>query len=66
MKIEVNGEPMELENPISVDVLLQEMDATESRVSVVVNEEVIPAERRSGVILQEGDQVEILVFAAGG
>jgi thiamine biosynthesis protein ThiS len=36
------------------------------RVAVLLNDEAVPAPRRSLTPLHEGDRVELLTFAAGG
>ena len=46
--------------------LLAEYDATPAMTAILINGEVAPRSRWASVRLAEGDEVELLVMAAGG
>lgn len=64
--IELNGEQQVLSRDVSVNDLLSIIGTDGKTVAVMVNEHIIRPENRSATLLQEGDRVEILVFAGGG
>ena len=66
IRIMLNGEKRELPSGSSVADLLKLECAALQKVAVVVNENIVRADERASVMLQDNDQVEILVFAGGG
>ena len=64
--IELNGQQQSLPPGASVTDLLAIIGSDTNTVAVVVNEHIIRPATRSTHLLQEGDHVEILVFAGGG
>jgi len=64
--ITLNGEKRELTSGLSVDDLLKQECAESQKVAVVVNENIVRPDDRASLILQDGDQVELLIFAGGG
>ncbi|RME00286.1 MAG: sulfur carrier protein ThiS [Deltaproteobacteria bacterium] len=66
MKIILNGEPYDLEQPISVAELVRRIGKSENRVAVERNREVVPHSAYDSVLLQEGDRIEIVQFVGGG
>ena len=66
MTISLNGEPHELEAPLSVSALLERLAVDPRRVAVEVNLEVVRRARYDQVTIGAGDQVEIVNFVGGG
>lgn len=66
MKIRLNGNDYELDDPATVAGLLGRLDLGEARVAVAVNREVVPRARHAEHRLVEGDDVEIIRAVAGG
>ncbi|WP_294344028.1 sulfur carrier protein ThiS [Prosthecochloris sp.] len=64
--ITLNGEERNVQDGTSIDDLLGIIGAEKQRVAVVVNENIVYPEKRSGLMLQENDQVEVLAFVEGG
>lgn len=64
--IELNGERQQIAPKTTVTALLAAMGSDGSSVAVVVNEEIIRPESRSTRSLEEGDHVDVLMFAGGG
>ena len=66
MKLTVNGQAYEHRGVGRLAELLRELDAPPDRTAVMVNEEVIPADKRQAVTLKESDRIEVIAFAGGG
>jgi sulfur carrier protein len=64
--IELNGQQQSLPSGSAVTDLFAAIGSDGKSVAVVVNETIIRPENRSAHILQEGDHVELLIFAGGG
>ena len=66
-KIEVNGEPQEVNLPLNVTELIQQLLVENPEmVSVQVNEEFAEREDWDKIQIQEGDKVDFLYFMGGG
>jgi len=66
LKLVVNGDEYELAGDCTIAGLLNAMEANPDRVAVAVNDDVVPKAEREAFTLNEGDRVEILIFAPGG
>ncbi len=66
MKISLNGEPHELEAPLTVTALLERLSIDPRRVAVELNLEVVRRARYGEVTIAAGDEVEIVNFVGGG
>ena len=66
MQITLNGEPFELEQPLSLVALLEKLDIDTRRVAIEHNLTIIKRQRFQEVMVEEGDQVEIVNFVGGG
>ena len=66
MQITLNGEPFELEQPLSLVALLERLDIDARRVAIEHNLTIIRRQRFPEVMVEEGDQVEIVNFVGGG
>ena len=66
MQITLTGEPFELDRPLSVVALLERLEIDARRVAVEHNLTIIRRQRFSDVIVNDGDQVEIVNFVGGG
>ena len=66
MQITLNGEPFELEQPLSLVALLERLDIDARRVAIEHNLTIIRRQRFPDVMVEEGDQVEIVNFVGGG
>ena len=64
--IELNGRDQTLPEASTVDDLFPIIGSDGRNVAVVVNEMIVRPENRASHRLQDGDHVEILVFAGGG
>jgi sulfur carrier protein len=66
MQIIVNGEPMEVPDGISVEILLGRLGVRREYTAVAVNREVTPRATYAHVVLAPGDRVEIVRPMGGG
>ena len=64
--IDLNGQQQPLAPGSTVVDLLSTIGSDGKSVAVVVNDRIIRPENRPSQLLQEGDRVEILIFAGGG
>ena len=67
MKVYVNGEAQEVNQPLTVSELIKASGVQQPEmVSVQVNEEFADREEWDGIQLKEGDHVDFLFFMGGG
>lgn len=66
MKITLNGEPFELEQPLSVAELLDRLAIDPRRVAVEHNLAILKRHAYSDTVVRDGDTIEIVNFVGGG
>ena len=66
MTITLNGDPHELQAPLSVSALLQQLEIDARRVAVELNLAVVKKAAYDSAVIKEGDEVEIVNFVGGG
>ena len=66
MEITLNGEPYQIDQPMTVVALLERLEIDARRVAVEHNLTIVKRQRFPDVIVDEGDQVEIVNFVGGG
>ena len=66
VRIQLNGEPYELPDPVTVAALLARLEIDARRVAVEVNELVVKKPAYSETIVRDGDAVEVVNFVGGG
>jgi sulfur carrier protein len=66
VKFELNGEPCEADEPLTVRDLLERFDLTRGRVAVAINAEVVPRSSFTERKIQPGDRVEVIHAVGGG
>jgi thiamine biosynthesis protein ThiS len=64
--ITLNGEPFELDGPLSVADLLARLSIDPRRVAVEHNFTILKRQLFQDTLIHEGDQVEIVNFVGGG
>jgi thiamine biosynthesis protein ThiS len=64
--ITLNGDRVELEQPLSVAALLTKLDIDPRRVAVEHNLSIIKRQTFDRVVVDDGDTVEIVNFVGGG
>ena len=66
MTITLNGDRVELEQPMSVTALLAQLELDPRRVAVEHNLSIIKRQTFDRVVVDDGDTVEIVNFVGGG
>jgi thiamine biosynthesis protein ThiS len=66
VQITLNGERVELDEPMSVTALLARLEIDPRRVAVEHNLNIIKRHRFEEVVVGDGDTVEIVNFVGGG
>ncbi|AZF39855.1 Sulfur carrier protein ThiS [Pseudomonas sp. R4-39-08] len=66
MRIQLNGEHLELPDGETVAALLTRLDLTGRRVAVELNLDIVPRSQHEGTTLSEGDRVEVVHAIGGG
>ena len=66
MTITLNGEPFQLDSPMSVAALLAKLDIDPRRVAVEHNLTIIKRQTYPDIVIGEGDRLEIVNFVGGG
>lgn len=66
MKIQLNGDPYELDAPASIVDLLARLEIDPRRVAVERNFVVIKRDLYATTAIAEGDQIEVVNFVGGG
>ena len=66
MTIQLNGDPFDLDGPISVAALLASLKIDARRVAVELNLVVLKRATFETTIVQAGDSMEIVNFVGGG
>ena len=66
MRIELNGEPREVEEGTTVGGLVRLLALAPERLAVELNREVVRRARWDETALSEGDKIEVVHFVGGG
>jgi thiamine biosynthesis protein ThiS len=66
LTIRVNGEPLEIAGPITISALLADLKVDSRLVAVEHNLIVVKRDKYTSVVINEGDEVEIVNFVGGG
>lgn len=66
MKIQLNGDPHDLDHGSTIEALLTNEDLADRRVAVEVNGEIVARSRHDTHLLEDGDRVEIVHALGGG
>jgi len=66
MTIKLNGDPHEVQGPLSVSALLEHLDVDARRVAVELNLNVVKKAAYDSSLINDGDEVEIVNFVGGG
>lgn len=66
MRIQLNGDPLDLPDGETVAALLTRLELTGRRVAVELNLDIVPRSQHAETTLKEGDQVEVVQAIGGG
>ena len=65
-KIQLNGDPYEINNGTNLNELLNKLKIQKNKVAIEVNGEIVEKNKYLNLILSNGDKVEIVQFIGGG
>ena len=65
-KIQLNGDPYEINNSTNLDELLNKLKIQKNKVAIEVNGQIVEKDKYSNLILNKDDKVEIVHFMGGG
>ena len=65
-KIQLNGDPYEINKGTNLEELLNKLKIQKNKVAIEVNGEIVEKSKFPNLILNKGDQVEIVKFIGGG
>jgi thiamine biosynthesis protein ThiS len=66
MNITINGQPKQIEGPLTVATLLDALQLDGNRVAIELNRSVLRNEQFAAINLHDGDELEIVQFVGGG
>ncbi len=66
LTIRLNGEPYEIAGPVTISVLLAQLNIDPRIVAVEHNINVIKRQQYDQTVVNDGDEVEIVRFVGGG
>lgn len=66
MKVRLNGQERELPEGTTLEELIRTLGLSGGRIAVERNGQVVAKARYGGVVLMEGDRLEIVHFVGGG
>ena len=66
MRITLNGDPFDLDGPLSIQALLDQLEIDGRTVAVEHNLLVIKRAKYAETMVTEGSEVEIVAFVGGG
>ena len=65
-KIQLNGDPYEINNGTNLNELLNKLKIQKNKVAIEVNGEIVHKEKYLNLVLNKDDKVEIVHFIGGG
>lgn len=66
MILQINGEPCELPDRLTLSALVEHLGMKSDRVAIELNREIAPRNRWATIELHDGDRLEIVHFVGGG
>lgn len=66
LEIIVNGQPVSLAEPMTVEQVLDNVDVPPNYLAVEVNAEVVPREEYASRMVRSGDELEVVTLVGGG
>ena len=65
-KIQLNGDPYEINDRTNLNELLNKLKIQKNKVAIEVNGEIIQKDKYQNLVLRKDDKVEIVHFIGGG
>ena len=65
-KIQLNGDPYEINGRTNLNELLNKLKIQKNKVAIEVNGEIVQRDKYKNLVLRKDDKVEIVHFIGGG
>ena len=65
-KIQLNGDPYEINDGTNLNELLNKLKIEKNKVAIEINGEIVQRDKYENLILNKNDKVEIVHFIGGG
>ena len=65
-KIQLNGDPYEINSQTNLNELLNKLKIEKNKVAIEVNGEIVQRDKYENLLLNKDDKVEIVHFIGGG
>ena len=65
-KIQLNGDPYEINGRTNLNELLNKLKIQKNKVAIEVNGEIVQKEKYESLVLSKDDKVEVVHFIGGG
>ena len=65
-KIQLNGDPYEINNGTNLNELLNKLKIQKNKVAIEINGEIVQKDKYANLVLNKDDKVEIVHFIGGG
>lgn len=66
MQIQINGEPREVEQNLSLADLVEVLNLKAEQIAIELNQKIVRRAQWNEILLQASDQIEIVHFVGGG
>lgn len=66
IRVTVNGKPVSLEAPMTIEQLLVTAQVPPNYLAVEINADVVPRELHGEKLVNDGDEVEVVTLVGGG
>jgi sulfur carrier protein len=66
IEVTVNGKPVSLEAPMTIEQLLVTAQVPPNYLAVEINADVVPRELHGAKLVNDGDEVEVVTLVGGG
>lgn len=66
IQIQVNGESVAIASVMTIERLLNTVEVPPNYLAVEINGDVVPRENYPSVLVEDGDQVELVTLVGGG
>jgi len=66
MIVFINGENQQIDSGLSIEKLLEQLDLSQKRLAVEINQDIVPRSEFPIHILKEADKIEIVQAIGGG
>jgi len=66
INVTINGDPLRFDSALSLNDLLEKLDIEQDKVAIEHNREIVPKSTFDQLMIDDGDNLEIVHFIGGG